>query len=114
MKYINGNINKINLLGSGLSILIISLIKILWIFRIIGHLWDPKGEDHSYLPTLRDINAPKSGPFKYGNNAKKLPKQIQNNFEKGQKMTFLNLEMAKITISGGQILTKNLNFWGHL
>ena len=29
-------------------------------------------------------------------------------------MTFLALEMAKITISVGQILTKNLNFWGHL
>ena len=26
-------------------------------------------------------------------------------------MTFLALEMAKITISGGQILTKNLYFW---
>ena len=29
-------------------------------------------------------------------------------------MTFLALEMEKITISGGQILTKNLNFWSHL
>ena len=29
-------------------------------------------------------------------------------------MTFLALEMAKITISGGQILTKNLDFRGHL
>ena len=29
-------------------------------------------------------------------------------------MTFLALEMAKITISGGQILTKNLHFRGHL
>ena len=89
-------------------------IKILRIFRIVGHPRDPKGEDHGYLTTFRGINAPKSGPFKYENNAQTLPKQLQNNFEKGQKMTFLALEMAKITISRGQILTKNLNFLGHL
>ena len=90
------------------------LIKILRIFLIVGHPRDPKGEDHGYLTTFRGINAPKSGPFKYENNAQTLPKQLQNNFEKGQKITFLAQEMAKITISGGQILTKNINFWDHL
>ena len=89
-------------------------IKILRIFRIVGHPQTPKGEDHGYLITFRSINAPKSGPFLYKNNTQTLPKQLQNNFEKGQKMSFLALEMAKITISGGQILTKNLHFWGHL
>ena len=88
-------------------------IKILKIFRIVGHPQDPKGEDHGYS-TFRGINAPKSGPFKFENNAQTLHKQLQNNFEKGQKMTFLALEMAKITIPRGQILTKNLNFVGHL
>ena len=29
-------------------------------------------------------------------------------------MTFLALELAKITILGGRILTKILDFWGHL
>ena len=77
-------------------------------------LRDPKGEDHGYLTTFRGINAPKSGRFKYKNNAQTLPKQLQNNFEKGQKMTFWALEMANITISRGQILTKNLKFLGHL
>ena len=67
-----------------------------------------------YFQLQRRINEPKSGPFKYENNTQTLPKQLQNNFEKGQKMTFLALEMTKITISGGQILTKNLNFRGYL
>ena len=84
------------------------------IFCSVGQPLDPGGEDHSYLSILRGINAPKSGSFKYENNAQTVPKQFQNNFEQGQKMTFLAQEMAKIIISGGQILTKNLNFRGHL
>ena len=51
-------------------------IQILRIFRIVGHPRDPKGEDHGYLTTFRGINAPKSGPFKYENNAQTLPKQL--------------------------------------
>ena len=35
-----------------------------------------------------------------------MPKHFQNNFEKGQKMTFLAPELAKITISEGEILTQ--------
>ena len=57
-------------------------IKILRIFLIVGHPRDPKGENHGYLTTFRGINAPKSRPFKYENNAQTLPKQLQNNFEK--------------------------------
>ena len=86
------------------------IIKILRIFRIVGHPRDHKGEDPGYSTTFRGINAPKSWPFKYENNSQTLPKQLQNNFEKGQKMTFLAIELAKIIISGGQILTKNLHF----
>ena len=78
----------------------ITKIKILRIFLSVGHPRDPKGENHGYLTTFRGINAPKSGPFKYENNAQTLPKQLQNNFEKGQIMTFLTQEIAKITISG--------------
>ena len=51
-------------------------IKILRIFRIVGHPRDPKGEDHGYLTIFRGINAPKSVPFKYENNAQTLPKQL--------------------------------------
>ena len=50
---------------------------------MVGHSRDPKGEDHGNLTTFRGINAPKSGPFKYENNAQTLPKHLQNNFEKG-------------------------------
>ena len=90
------------------------IIKILRIFLIVGHPPDPKGEDSGSLKTFRVINSLKSWPFKYKNNAQALPQQLQNNFEKGQKITFLAQEMAKITISEAQILTKNLNFLGHL
>ena len=71
------------------------VIKILRIFLSVGHPRDPKGEDHGYLTTFRGINAPKSGPFKYENNAQTLPKQLQNNFEKVQKSTFLTPKMVK-------------------
>ena len=50
-------------------------IKILRIFLSVGHPRDPKGEDQGYLTTFR-VNAPKSMPFKYENNAQTLPKQL--------------------------------------
>ena len=83
-------------------------------FSHLGHRRDPKGENHGYLSTFRGINAPKTESFKDKSNAQTLPKQLQNNFENGQKRTFLSLELAKITLLGGQILTKNRDFRGHL
>ena len=74
-------------------------IRILLIFRIVGHPRDPRGEDHGYLSTFRGINAPKSGPFNYENNAQTHPKQLQKNFEKVQKSTFLTPKMAKTRVS---------------
>ena len=71
------------------------VINILWIFRILGHPRDPKGEDPGYLTTYRGKNATKSGPFKYENNVQTLPKQLQNNFEKVQKSTFLTPKMVE-------------------
>ena len=47
------------------------------------------------LSTFRAENTPKSGHFKVENNAQTLPKQLQNNFEKVQKMTFSTPKMAK-------------------
>ena len=101
MIYIISTVIQIRGTGWRVGVKIYVTIKILRIFRIVGHPQDPKGENPGYLTTFRGINAPKSGPFKYENNAQTLPKQLQNNFEKGQKMAFLALEMAKITISGG-------------
>ena len=60
----------------------------------------------------------KSGPFKVENNAQTLPKQLQNNCEKVQKMTFFSPKMVKYwplkTAKLGKILTENLDFRGHL
>ena len=44
---------------------------------------------------FRAENTPKSGPFKVENNDQTLLKQLQNNFEKVRKMTFLTSKMAK-------------------
>ena len=94
--------NKWDPIGSFLKGTLLWGIKILRIFLIVGHPRDPKGEDHGYLTTFRGINAPKSGPFKYENNAQTLPKQLQNNFEKVQKSTFLTPKMVKMTPQIGQ------------
>ena len=58
-------------------------------------LRDPKREDHGYLTTIWAQNKPKIGPFKTENNAQILPKQVQNNFEKVQKSTFLTPKIVK-------------------
>ena len=83
-------------------------IKILRIFLSVGHPRDPKGENHGYLTTFRSINEPKSGPCKYKNKAQTLPKQVQNNFEKVQKTTFLTPKMVKNDPSK---LPKWAKFW---
>ena len=48
-----------------------------------------------HLSTFRAEKTPKSRPFKVENNAQTLPKQLQNNFEKVHKMTFLTPKMVK-------------------
>ena len=50
-----------------------------------------------HLSTIRAENTPKSWPFKVENNALTLtlPKLLQNNFEKVQKMTFSTPKMVK-------------------
>ena len=57
---------------------------------------------HPWLTTFRGINAPKSGPIKYENNAQTILKQLQNNFEKVQKSTFLTPKWAKYGCQYGQ------------
>ena len=65
------------------------------IFLIVGHPRDPKGEYHGYLSTFEGQKTPKSRPFEAENKAQTLPKQVQNNFEKVQKSTFLTPKMVK-------------------
>ena len=89
-------------------------IKILRIFRIVGDQWDPKGEYHDYFSSFRGINTPKSEPFKYKNNAQTLPTQLQYNFEKGQKMSFLATELAKPKILFFGFIYKPLELKIHL
>ena len=51
-----------------------------------------------HLSTFRAENIPKSGHFKFKNNAQTLTKQHQNNFEKVQKMTFSTPKWSKMTL----------------
>ena len=48
-----------------------------------------------HLSIFEAQNSLKSAPFKTKNNAQTLPKQLQNNFEKVQKTTFLTPKMVK-------------------
>ena len=48
-----------------------------------------------HLLTFGAENTTESRPFKVKNNAKTLPKQLQNNFEKGQNTTFSTSKIAK-------------------
>ena len=49
----------------------------------------------------------KSGSFKAKSNALTTSEHLQNNFQKPQKTGFLALELVKMTLSEGQILTNN-------
>ena len=46
-----------------------------------------------------------SVPFRAENNAQTTSEQLQTNFQKVQKTTFLAPKMVKMTLSEGQILT---------
>ena len=48
-----------------------------------------------HLSTFRAENTQKSGPFKTENNVQTLPKQLQTNFEKVEKITFSTAKIAK-------------------
>ena len=61
----------------------------------MSKFWTTNFDFHGHLATFRAENTLKSRPFKVKNNAQTLPKQLQNNFEKVRKMTFLTQKMAK-------------------
>ena len=63
------------------------------VFSRLGLPQDPKGE---------------------GNRVQSTSEQLQNNFQKPQKTTFLTLKMVKMTLSEGQILNQNFDFRGHI
>ena len=69
--------------------------------QILTYNFDFRG----HISTFRAINTPESGPFKAQNDAQITSKQLQNNFQKVQKTTFLARKTVKMTLSGGQILT---------
>ena len=50
-----------------------------------------------YLSTFGAVNTPKSRPFEVENNPRTLPKQLQNSFEKVQKMTFSTPKWSRMT-----------------
>ena len=56
-------------------------------------LRDPKGENQFWVFGAERTR--KSSSFNTKNNAQTLPKQLQNNFEKVQKSTFLTPKMVK-------------------
>ena len=61
-----------------------------------------------HISTFRAKNTPKSGPSKSKNNALTNPEQLQNNFPKVQKTTFLTPKMVKTWVS---TLAKKVDFW---
>jgi len=48
-----------------------------------------------HISTFQAENTPKSGPFKTKNNAQTTSEQLQTNFQKVQKTTFLAPKMVK-------------------
>ena len=58
-----------------------------------------------HLSTFGAENTIKSGPFKTGKNTKTLSKQLENNFEKVKKSTFLTPKMVKTRVSSLQKLS---------
>ena len=64
----------------------------------------------THIWTFGAENTTKSGPFKAKNNAQILPEQLQNNFEKVEKTTFLTPKMVKTRVS---TLAKKVDFWVH-
>ena len=69
--------------------------------QILTYNFDFRG----HISTFKAENKTKSGYFKAKNNAQITSKQLQTNFTKPQKTTFLTLKIGKMTLSDGQIST---------
>ena len=52
-----------------------------------------------HLFTSGDENTPKIRPFKFKDNAQRLPKQLENNFEIAQNAIFRPPKLSNITLS---------------
>ena len=63
-----------------------------------------------YISSFRAKITCKTGGFKVKNTAQTIPEQVQTNFLKVKKTTFLAPKMVKMTLSEGQILTQNFDF----
>ena len=82
----------------------------------VGHILAEYIDFRVHLWIFGAENTLKSRPFKTKNNAWTLLKQLQNNFEKVEKSTFLTTKIVKNvkTVKVGKILNENLNFRGLL
>ena len=76
-------------------------------YNIRGQILTKNFDFRGHLFTFRTENSPKIGSFKSKNNALRNPEQLQNNFQKVQKMTFLVPKMVKTRVSN---LAKKVNF----
>ena len=63
-----------------------------------------------HLSTFGAENTLKNRPSESKNNALTIPEQLQNNFQKVQKTTFLTPKMVKTRVS---TLAKKVDFWDH-
>ena len=79
-----------------------------------GKILAQKIDFRGHLSTFRAKNEPKSGPCKAKNDAQTTSEQLQTNFQKVQKTTFLTLKMVQMTLSEGKILAQKFDFRGHL
>ena len=75
-----------------------------------GQILTQNFDFRGHISTFRAENTPESEAFKAKNNAQTTSEQLQTNFQKVQKTTFLAPKMVKMTLSEGQILTKNFDF----
>ena len=66
--------------------------------QILPYNFDFRG----HISTFRAKNTPKTGTFKAENNAQTTSEQLQTNFQKVKKTTFLAPKMVKMTLSEGQ------------
>ena len=63
----------------------------------MSKFWTTNFDFHGHLATFRAENTLKSRPFKVKNNAQTLPEQLQNNFEKVQKIDFFDPQNGQNT-----------------
>ena len=70
-----------------------------------GQILTQKFDFRGHISTFQAENTPKNEAFETKNNAQTTSEQLQTNFQKVQKTTFLAPKMVKMTLSEGQFLS---------